>query len=189
MRKLIFLLILSVTYNSNAETLFFGDSLTYVIGNEYKNTHNEPTNIIYNVGFGFIRNNQYLFDYIDNIDKNRYSTIFIVLGTNDAINTESINDYAALSYIFLARLKEVTPKSKIVWLLPPALRDKEKDSRVKNVSNAIMTAGKIQHIETIEIQKILGTRYTERINGERVRTPDGIHITNYGAKLIVQTIK
>lgn len=59
------IVLLSLSLPIYAKTLFFGDSLTFVIGKEYKK-HNKDTDVIYNEGFSFLSNHEYMFNFIDN---------------------------------------------------------------------------------------------------------------------------
>ncbi|MCS6741683.1 hypothetical protein NOM94_17720, partial [Acinetobacter baumannii] len=136
MRVLFFVALFFTSISVYAKTLFFGDSLTYVIGNEYKNKY-DNTDIVFNVGFSFRVNHEFMFNTIDETDLTQYDTIYIVFGTNDFINKSDIDNYSILTTLFVTRILNNNNKINIIWILPPTLKDFGKNNLVSNTRTSI----------------------------------------------------
>ncbi|WP_446676264.1 DUF459 domain-containing protein [Proteus mirabilis] len=76
----------------------------------------------------------------------------------------------------------------IVWLLPPTLKNKEKNNLLSNTRIAICEAARKNKIKTMDTRVSLGYQYSEFINGVKVRTSDGIHITENGADNVIRSL-
>lgn len=189
MKRIIFIIIITFfPIITSAKTLFFGDSLTYVIGNEYKRKFHD-TDIIYNVGFSFRVNHEFMFNAIDTIDLNQYDNLYIVFGTNDFINKSDIDNYSILTVLFISRVLNNNNDINIVWVLPPTLKNKSNNTLVNNTRESIMKALNTIGVSYFDINSIFGIEYQSFIGDKKIRTNDGIHITNYGARLIVNELK
>ncbi|NIH07065.1 SGNH/GDSL hydrolase family protein [Providencia rettgeri] len=187
MRIILFFSILIFSFPALSKVLFFGDSLTYVIGNEYKK-NNTNTDIIYNVGFSFISNHEYMFDYIESSNLKKYDKIFIVFGTNDFINEKDINNYSVLCFLFINRILHYNANLEITWILPPTIKDTRKNILLGNTKIAIKNSMNAAGIKIIDPDIVFGVDYRQKIGNKAIRTADGVHITNYGANLIVNFI-
>lgn len=176
---------LFISANGNSLSLFIGDSLTYQLALSYQKKF--PVNARYLEGTGLYSTR--LFDwskYINKINFQQYDNIYIVFGTNDLIIQNEIPVYKRKVQEFIHDIKK--HNNNIVWILPPALKNKRKNTLLKNTRMAIITAAYNENITMIDMQDILGTHYTDNINGIKVRTTDGVHITKEGADLIVDFI-
>nr|WP_272517448.1 MULTISPECIES: GDSL-type esterase/lipase family protein [unclassified Providencia] len=169
----------------NGLSLFIGDSLTYQLALSYQKQL--PVNARYLEGTGLYSTK--LFDwskYIRKINFGQYDKIYIVFGTNDLISKNEIYVYREKVQQFIRIIKQYN--SNIVWVLPPTLQNKRKNALLKNTRIAIITAVYNENITMIDMQEILGTHYNDNINGIKVRTTDGVHITKEGADLIINFI-
>ncbi|HCJ2819328.1 SGNH/GDSL hydrolase family protein [Klebsiella pneumoniae] len=177
-----------LSFSAESKTLFFGDSLTYVIGNAYKK-HNNDTDVVYNVGFSFISNHEYMFNYIDNSNLNKYDKLFIVFGTNDFIHSGDVDNYSVLSILFISRILHHNKNIEITWILPPIVKNDRKNELIQHTKTAIKKGMKPIGIRTIDPDIVFGGDYREKVDNKAIRTADGVHITNYGADLIVDLIR
>ncbi|EMO4164836.1 SGNH/GDSL hydrolase family protein [Morganella morganii] len=185
MKRIIFIIVITFfPIITNAKTLFFGDSLTYVIGNEYKRKIHD-TDIIYNVGFSFRVNHEFMFNSIDTIDLKQYDNLYIVFGTNDFINQSDIDNYSILTVLFISRVLNNNKDINIVWILPPTLKNETNNTLVGNTRKSIMKSLNTIGVSYFDINSIFGIEYQSFIGDKKIRTNDGVHITNYGARLIV----
>nr|WP_283092836.1 hypothetical protein [Providencia rettgeri] len=125
-------------------------------------------------------------DYTQNIDFSLYDTVYIVLGTNDLISKADISEYQQKANIFIQTIKK--QNGQIVWLLPPTLKNTEKNNLLSNTRTAICEAARKNKIKTMDTRVSLGYQYSEFINGVKVRTPDGIHITQNGADNVIKDL-
>ncbi|MFV1191179.1 hypothetical protein QML34_28705, partial [Klebsiella pneumoniae] len=73
-----------------------------------------------------------------------------------------------------------------IWILPPTLKNIQKNKLLSNTREAIRQAARQNKIKTIDTRLSLGYQYTESINGMKVRTSDGIHITENGADNVIR---
>lgn len=184
-RPTFFLIFIFVSFSISAKTLFFGDSLTYVIGQEFKR-NNPDTDIIYNVGFSFRVNHEFMFNTIDETDLIKYETIYIVFGTNDFIQKGDIDNYSILTALFISRILNNNNKINIVWILPPTLKNSKHNILVSNTRESIKRSLIALEVRFLNVNDIFGNEFNYMLNNKEIRTKDGIHITNYGAKLIVE---
>ncbi|QHA72598.1 hypothetical protein WMR86_20090 (plasmid) [Proteus vulgaris] len=184
MRVLFFIALFLTSIAVNAKTLFFGDSLTYVIGHEYKNRFPD-TDIVFNVGFSFRVNHEFMFNTIDNTNLTQYDSIYIVFGTNDFINKSDIDNYSILTAIFINRILSNNSNINIVWILPPTLKNSKHNYLVSNTRESIKRSLTALGVKFFNVNDIFGNEFNYKLNNKQIRTNDGIHITNYGAGLII----
>lgn len=166
-----------------SHVLFIGDSLTYQLAMSYR--EQLPVNAKYLEGTGL--NSTKLFDwqaYIQKINFRPYSAIYIVFGTNDLISQSEVPVYQQKVQRFIKEIKQ--QNKNVIWILPPSLQNTRKDNLLKNTRKAIISAAYYEGIKIIDMQYILGNDYIDSINGVRIRTTDGIHITKEGADMIVK---
>ncbi|HEK2843872.1 TPA: hypothetical protein SMT83_003469 [Proteus mirabilis] len=169
----------------HCKPIFLGDSLTYQLATSYKNI--APVDAQYLVGSG-LSNNQKLdwIEYIKTVDIQKYDTVYIVLGTNDFIQTNEISGYMYKASIFIKEIKK--KNNNIVWLIPPTLQDSSKNELLQNTRAAIYKASTQEKIKILDMRESLGMRYEKVIDGVQIRTDDGIHITRKGADYIIAQI-
>lgn len=181
-----FIMIITMPYIGHCKPIFLGDSLTYQLAVSYK--EHSPVDAQYLVGSG-LSNNKNLdwIEYARSVNVKNYDTVYIVLGTNDFISSNEINNYKEKAAILIRELK--TKNKNIVWLIPPTLKDINKDQLLQNTRAAIYKASVQEGIKMIDMRSALGMRYTKDINGIQIRTDDGVHITKNGADAIVLQIK
>lgn len=189
MKKNIILFFILIMFSTitNAKTLFLGDSLTQKIGENYKQKYKE-TELNYVIGSGIENKKVDWFEKINNIDLNRYKKIVISLGTNDwGIYNE--NSYNVKIEKFISIIKKKNNNINILWILPPTIKNEKINSGVLKVKNIIKKVCNEKNIDFFDPNSIWGDKYIYSINGWETRTKDGIHYTNYGAKLIAEKIK
>ncbi|MEX9225567.1 GDSL-type esterase/lipase family protein [Providencia rettgeri] len=179
------LLSLTLPVIGQCKPLFIGDSLTYELAMSYKK--NAPVDAKFLESTG-LQSKQILNwqDYTQNIDFSLYDTVYIVLGTNDLISKADIPEYQQKANRFIQTIKK--QNEQIVWLLPPTLSNTEKNNLLSNTRTAIRQAAHKNKIKTMDTRVSLGYQYSEFINGVKVRTSDGIHITKNGADLIISEL-
>ncbi|WP_340617388.1 SGNH/GDSL hydrolase family protein [Xenorhabdus entomophaga] len=178
-------LLIAIPLIGNSKPLFIGDSLTYPLAISYKKIAPIDAKFLESTGL----NSQTLLDwqnYINEIDLRSYDTIYIVLGTNDHIQKKDIHTYQLKIENFIKKIKQ--QNKNIVWVLPPTLENNQKNTLLNNTRTAIKAAANNQGIATIDMRKLLGMKYSEKIQGITVRTADGIHITAQGADLVVSEL-
>lgn len=164
-----------------AKPIFIGDSLTYGVAVSYS-----KINIVdarYLVGSGLTNSSKFdWIHYIDNLDIKKYDTIYIFLGTNDFINKSEITVYSNKVSTLIEKIKR--QNQNVVWVLPPTLKDERKNLLLNNTRYAIKSVLYTMNVRYIDMRNVLGNTYTDEIEGKKVRTPDGVHITKYGSDLI-----
>lgn len=180
------LLFLTLPIIGQCKPLFIGDSLTYELAMSYKKIAPVDAKFLESTG---LQSKQILNwqDYTQNIDFSLYDTVYIVLGTNDLISKADIPEYQQKANRFIQAIKK--QNGRIVWLLPPPLKNTEKNNLLSNTRTAICEAARKNKIKTMDTRVSLGYQYSEFINGVKVRTPDGIHITQNGADLIINYLR
>lgn len=183
--KLLLSLSVAIPLAGDSKPLFIGDSLTYELALSYKKT--APVDAKFRESTG-LKSTQYLdwLQYAQHIDFSRYDTVYIVLGTNDFISQPEIPAYRQKARCFITAVRQ--HNDNVVWLLPPALNDRHKNTLLNNTRNAIQRAAYQEGIRTLDMRKSLGTDYRASVNGVLVRTHDGIHITSQGADLVTSEI-
>ncbi|ENN8378703.1 hypothetical protein ACAX46_004169 [Providencia rettgeri] len=179
------LLSLTLPVIGQCKPLFIGDSLTYELAMSYKKIAPVDAKFLESTG---LQSKQILNwqDYTQNIDFSLYDKVYIVLGTNDLISKADISEYQQKANRFIQTIKK--QNEQIVWLLPPTLSNTEKNNLLSNTRTAIRQAAHKNKIKTMDTRVSLGEQYSEFINGVKVRTFDGIHITKNGADLIISEL-
>lgn len=179
------LLSLTLPVIGQCKPLFIGDSLIYELAMSYKKIAPVDAKFLESTG---LQSKQILSwqDYTQNIDFSLYDTVYIVLGTNDLISKADIPEYQQKASVFIQTIKK--QNRQIVWLLPPTLKNKEKNNLLSNTRIAICEAARKNKIKTMDTRVSLGYQYSEFINGVKVRTSDGIHITENGADNVIRSL-
>ncbi|MGJ7325251.1 GDSL-type esterase/lipase family protein [Morganella morganii] len=176
-----FLFVLPLT--GQCKPLFIGDSLTYELAMSYKKIAPVDARFLESTG---LKSTKILHwqNYLQHMDFSRYDTVYIVLGTNDFIQKSEIPDYQNKASAFIRAIKK--ENSNIIWMIPPTLKNIQKNKLLSNTREAIRQAARQNKIKTIDTRLSLGYQYTEFINGMKVRTSDGIHITENGADNVIR---
>ncbi|WP_272664053.1 MULTISPECIES: DUF459 domain-containing protein [unclassified Providencia] len=168
-----------------SKPLFIGDSLTYELAMSYKERAPVDAKFLESTGLQSTKLLHWQ-NYIKKINFQQYDTVYIVLGTNDLIKQNDVAAYQVKAQLFI---KEVKNKNKnIVWLLPPTLKNSQKNTLLNNTRLAIKNAAYQEGIRTLDMRSALGSDYTAVINGVQIRTNDGIHITKNGANAVINAL-
>ncbi|EFB70475.1 DUF459 domain-containing protein [Providencia rustigianii] len=180
------LLSLTLPVIGQCKPLFIGDSLTYELAMSYKKIAPVDAKFLESTG---LQSKQILNwqDHTQHIDFALYDTVYIVLGTNDLISKADIPQYQQKANAFIQAIKK--QNGRIIWLLPPTLKNTEKNNLLSNTREAISRAASENQIKTMDTRLFLGYHYSMAINGVKVRTDDGIHITKNGADLIINYLR
>ncbi|MEF0176472.1 GDSL-type esterase/lipase family protein [Morganella morganii] len=174
--------IITLPVTGQCKPLFIGDSLTYELAVSYKNRAPVDARFLESTGLQSVK----LLDwqnYIQEMNFRKYDTIYVVLGTNDLISERELNDYHKKARQFIRVIKK--QNNNIVWLLPPTLENNRKNQMLDNTRAAIISAAAKEGIRTLDMRSALGEHYVSSLNGVRIRTNDGIHITSQGANSVI----
>lgn len=179
------LLLFAVPVIGYSKPLFIGDSLTCALAESYRKIAPVDAKFLESTG---LQSNDLLDwpQYVRQSDFSGYDTVYIVLGTNDLIAERDIPSYTQKARRFIRVVK--AQNRNIVWLLPPTLQDPAKNARLTHTRKAIQIAARSERIRTADMRHASGNTYRDTVNGVKVRTADGIHITSHGADLIVRTL-
>ncbi len=174
------------------KTLLLGDSLTYVYGEAYKSSINKDADVFYQVGSGLLNRNKYdWFSAVESINFDEYDLVIISIGTNDFNRDVNSVDYSRSIFELIGRIKNKNSDTKIIWISPPFLKNEEHEILLSNtrhiVKNTLCQLGVMY--SDITRDAVLGEKYTGVLNGKKIRANDGIHITKYGASLVVEHLK
>lgn len=177
--------LITIPLAGNSKPLFIGDSLTYPLAVSYKKHAPVDAKFLESTGLNSLK----LLDwnrYISEISFRNYDTIYIVLGTNDHIQKNDMRSYQLKTEKFIKKIK--SQNTRIVWVLPPTLKNHHKNTLLNNTREAIRAAANNQGIAIVDMRKSLGAVYSDKVRGVTIRTADGIHITGHGADLIVNEL-
>lgn len=169
----------------NSKPIFIGDSLTHQLAVSYQKY--APIDAQFLEGTGLQSKKRLDWQqYIHDINFQHYDAVYIVLGTNDLIAYSQREEYQSKSRRFINEIKK--ENKHIFWLLPPTLENSKSNALLNNTRVAIKQAAQKEGITIIDMSVYLGNEYTEKNNGIRIRTHDGIHLTPAGADLIVKNL-
>lgn len=192
MQKIIQNLFLSLmvifSVNTYAKTLLIGDSLMGTISESYKKINsNENIKVHFVVGSGLENKKYDWFSYVKNTELSEFDKIIINIGTND-FGISNKNVYSNKVKEFIKVIKAKNKNVKIVWVGPPAVRDKKINTGINNVRNIIYEVTKEENIEFIDARKSVGYDFIQYDKSQKIRTNDGIHYTHIAGNLIVRQI-
>ncbi|PHM59484.1 GDSL-type esterase/lipase family protein [Xenorhabdus ishibashii] len=179
------ILLCTIPLFGDAKPLFMGDSLTYQLAMSYKERAPVDAKFLESTGLQSTKLLHWQ-NYIQQVSFHQYDTVYIVLGTNDLIKQADIPSYQIKAQQFIQEIKK--QNKNIVWLLPPTLKNEQKNTLLDNTRLAITQAAYQEKVRTFDMRNALGKNYTSIINGVQVRTKDGIHITKDGADIVVNAI-
>ncbi|AOM42864.1 hypothetical protein A9255_10660 [Xenorhabdus hominickii] len=174
------------------KTLLLGDSLTYVYGEAYKSFINKDADVFYQVGSGLLNRNKYdWFSAVESINFDEYDLVIISIGTNDFNRDVNSVDYSRSIFELIGRIRNKNLDTKIIWISPPFLKNEEHEILLRNTRHIVK--GTLYQLgvmySDITRDAVLGEKYSDVLNGKKIRTNDGIHITKYGASLVVEHLK
>lgn len=184
-KKYWLLIIITIPLTGQCKSLFIGDSLTYQLALSYQYYAAADAQYLEGTGLQSTK----LLDwqnYVKQLNFYYYDTVYIVLGTNDFISNNEISAYQQKAVDLIHSVKK--QNTRIVWILPPTLKDPRKNTLLANTRAAIKRAAYKEKILTIDMRQSLGEHYTGKINGVQIRTSDGIHITAKGADKVIRSL-
>ncbi|MDC9604360.1 GDSL-type esterase/lipase family protein [Xenorhabdus griffiniae] len=189
--KFYFILFSFFSLNGYCKALILGDSLTYVYSESYKSLINKNADVFYQVGSGLNRHRYDWFSAIERIDFDKYDLIVISIGTNDFNKEINSIDYSRSIFELIGRIRSKNYDIKIIWISPPFLKNKEHDFLLKNTRYIIKKSLLQLGVTYLDITQnaVLGEKYTGFLDGKKIRTDDGIHITKHGANLVMEYLK
>ena len=198
--------------------LMVGDSMMRILGvameKQFKKAGVQPAVAFSSLGSGLVR--PAAFDWYAKIDElcatNHPKTIFVALGTNDRQALEGGEagpirygvpewepEYAKRIGSFMDHILS-NNVDRIVWLLLPDMKEPANQEHAQLVNRIVTEAAQAEarrdHITLFDLGPVLSRRpgqfspYIMSSTGEAltVRDPDGVHLTNDGAKLIARAI-
>ncbi|MTC74236.1 DUF459 domain-containing protein [Providencia sp. wls1919] len=190
MKKYLFIIILIVSGISSAKTLFLGDSLTYGISNQFKKNDND-LEVFYKVGSGLINDSHFWQKATAQIDFSSYDKVIIIIGTNDFLESNQYQKYVNNMWDFINNIYSTNKEIEIFWVLPPHLKDSKKNNKLKGtraIISTVLTKWNIRYLD-VNVEQLLGQTYMQYSKDQKIRTDDGIHLTDSGAKIIANGIK
>lgn len=185
LKTLCLLIIIAIPLAGQCKPLFMGDSLTYRLAISYQNYAAADAHYLEGTGLKSTKRLNWL-NYTKQINFHHYDTVYIVLGTNDMISKNEISAYQKKAADLIQSVKQ--QNTRIIWILPPSLKDPRKNSLLANTREAIERAAEKERILTIDMRQSLGNHFYENINGVQIRTSDGIHLTAKGADKVIRSL-
>lgn len=183
--KLLILFLSTLPLMGQCKDIFIGDSLTYELAMSYQK--HAPVDAKYLESTGLNSNKLLNWrDYIKDLKFEKYDVVYIVLGTNDLIESHEILEYKQKVREFILTIK--MKNNNIVWLLPPALENKKNNILLNNARLSIIDVANVEGIQLYDMRIMLGYDFKEKNNNIYIRTKDGIHITKNGANMIIDQI-
>lgn len=193
--KYFILLLMFISVSCFSKTILIGDSLMGGIGYCYNQKHDSY--VFYKESSGLI--NDSFFDWNDAIVRlklENYDKIVISLGTNDILpirNREVGNPDWKILYktkiaLFIENILNSNENIEILWILPPNLRNTDKNRKI-DIVKSVIRANYIFGYRVIDPSDKIGYNYTKFIGKNKIRTDDGIHYTKYTSCLISDMIE
>ncbi len=198
--------------------LMVGDSMMRLLGvameKQFKKADIQPAVAFSSLGSGLVR--PAIFDWNAKIDElcaeHHPKTVFVSLGTNDRQTLEGAEsgairygapewepEYAKRLTSFLDRIL-ANGVERVVWLLLPDMKEpaNQEHARLVNrlVTEAAQDESRRDRVTLFDLGPVLSRRpgqfspYIMSNSGAAltVRDPDGVHLTNDGAKLVARAI-
>ena len=130
--------------------------------------------------------------FVNNTDLREYDDIIISLGTNDFVlnNVRSREEYYVRLFKFIAEIQKQNPLATIIWLSPPHLKNPEHERYLINTRHIIQRSADLMRVKYLDINQphILGIDWQSMIDGQKIRTDDGIHITHNGSQRVINEL-
>lgn len=177
----------------HAKTLFFGDSLTAAYGNSGRELMGGEINIEYISGSGLINDNKKdWIAFVNKSDLRKYDDIIISLGVNDFVkyNSEAREKYYARIFKLISEIQKQNPLASVIWLSPLHLKNPEHEKYLINTRGIIKVSTALMNVKYIDVNQpdLLGTEWQPVMDGQKIRTDDGIHITRVGSYRVVREL-
>lgn len=186
LRKLLLALFL-LPVSVYAKTLVIGDSLAYPVAESMKTVM--PVDGLYLESTGLKNPGKLNWpDYIGSVDISGYSNIIISLGANDGITERETDSYQQKATGLIRLLSNRNENALITWILPPVMKDERKEKSLRLTRIAINRACNATGAICFNPAVVIGSEYSDKVGGVRVRSGDGIHFTKKGADLIVSRL-
>ena len=114
-----------------------------------------------------------------------YDNLIIILGINDW----DYKDYKERVTKFILEIKKYH-KGKIYWVSAPPAKSITINKGVIRINEQNQKSCIQNSVYFIDLSNIIGINgnYLEKINNLKIRTPDGIHLSNKGGEIIANTI-
>lgn len=193
--KLLFIIFLCLFYSgfSGARTLFFGDSLTAIYANSGHEFIRENITVEYVSGSGLLNENKMNWpEFVNKIDLRKYNNIIISLGTNDFVKytPRDSQTYYARLFKLIFDIQKQNPLATIIWVSPPHLKNPEHEKYLINTRGIIKVSAGLMNVKYVDINQphILGDHWQPVIDGQKIRTDDGIHITRAGGLRVIREL-
>ncbi|EGT3611547.1 SGNH/GDSL hydrolase family protein [Morganella morganii] len=176
-----------------AKTLLFGDSLTAIYGSSFRELIDDKLKVEYMSGSGLINEGKKdWLNFVNNADLREYDHIIISLGTNDFVGyiPKTQEEYYIRLFKLISLIQKRNPLATVIWLSPPHLKNPEHERYLINTRNIIKKSADLMNVKYVDINQpdILGTRWQPVIDGQKVRTDDGIHITHAGSRRVISEL-
>ncbi|WP_311752529.1 SGNH/GDSL hydrolase family protein [Proteus columbae] len=176
-----------------ADTLFFGDSLTASYGDFGRKLINDNVKVEYVSGSGLLNDSKKNWlHFVNNTDLSEYDNVIISLGTNDFVkySQNDYNEYYIRLFNLISEIQNQNPLVTIIWLSPPHLKNVEHEKYLISTREIIKNGADIMQFHYIDINRphILGTDWQSVVDGQKVRTDDGIHITQAGSRRVISEL-
>lgn len=176
-----------------ADTLFFGDSLTASYGDFGRKLINDNVKVEYVSGSGLLNDSKKNWlHFVNNTDLSEYDNVIISLGTNDFVkySQNDYNEYYIRLFNLISEIQNQNPLVTIIWLSPPHLKNAEHEKYLISTREIIKNGADIMQFHYIDINRphILGTDWQSVVDGQKVRTDDGIHITQAGSQRVISEL-
>ena len=198
--------------------LMIGDSMMRLLGvameRQFKKSGITPAYAFSSLGSGLVR--PAVFDWnakvAELLDEHHPKTAFVSLGTNDRQTMEGF-DTAAIRYgapewepEYARRIAGMMDQlheggvTRVVWLLLPDMKDEATQEHAKLVNRLVTAAAQDESrrdfVTLFDLGPVLSRRpgqFSQYVMSKEgaaltVRDPDGVHLTNDGAKLCARAI-
>lgn len=181
-------------YNSvNAKTLLLGDSLTAIYCHSYREFMDDNIQVEYVSGSGLMNNGKKdWLNFVNNTDLREYDYIIISLGTNDFVKyqADDVREYYIRVFKLIFEIQKQNPLATIIWLSPPHLKNPEHERYLINTRHIIQHSADLMAVKYVDINQphILGGIWQSMMDGQKIRTDDGIHITPAGSRRVMREL-
>lgn len=177
----------------HAKTLFFGDSLTATYGYSGRELIGDKINIEYVSGSGLINDGKKNWiAFVNQSDLKKYDNIIISLGTNDFVKYDKVarENYYARIFKLISEIQKQNPLASVIWLSPPHLKNPEHEKYLINTRDIIKVSTALMNVKYMDVNQpgILGAEWQAVMDGQKIRTDDGIHITRAGSQRVVREL-
>lgn len=153
----------------------------------------DEINVEYISGSGLINDNKKDWvGFVNNSDLREYDNIIISLGTNDFVkyNQRDGQVYYARLFQLIFDIQKQNPLATIIWVSPPHLKNPEHEKYLINTRDIIKVSAGLMNVKYVDINQphILGDHWQPVIDGQKIRTDDGIHITQAGGLRVIREL-